>query len=393
MGGKKRSDSDKKSGRVLDFFVVFFCLSGAVVSLYLFQDELFRTVRSMSIQPVGTVAEKYNTVQRRLADRVVWDRLFAESPVYHGDLIRIAKHSGAILNIDGNSIELGENTLIHIQKDASPLLIVFFHGDINVTSDTGGGITLAIGDRIVEAVPGAVFSASVGGEGIVLRVNEGSAQLVQDGKIQNASAGMIITRDNQGRERLQPMVALTSPRPNARFLKTVSRPLPVNFVWNRINFEGADSLLLEIAEDRAFAKIVQSFENPWSFAVVPMDAGCWYWRISFEKTILGSGRVMITDAVPPSLINPVMDRQFYFGTSSAQINFQWTAVDEAQYYLLRAGSSPDLLNPQIDVQVQGTSFTSAQFKSGTWYWQVQPVYSSSYEGGSVSSQTAVFHIF
>jgi len=308
MGDKKRKASDKKSGRVLDFFVILLCLSGVAVSLYLFQQDLFRTLRAMSIQPAGTVKVRYNTVQRRLSDRVVWDRLFTESPVYPGDLIRIARLSGAVLDIDSNYIELGENTLIRIQKYANLSQIELFSGDLTVNYNIGGGnLAVAIGNSIVEASPGAVVSASVGEKGTVVSVPQGAAQLKQqDGQVQNISAGTAVRQNNEGQLLLEPMV-VTSPKPNARLLKSASRLLPVTFSWNKANLENSDILLLEIAEDRNFAKIVESKETLGLSEVIMMDAGSWYWRISYKEdilNILSAGRVIVTEASPPSLVSP-----------------------------------------------------------------------------------------
>ncbi|MCL2444449.1 MAG: hypothetical protein FWD13_13440, partial [Treponema sp.] len=102
MEQEKKINERRSSGYGLDVFVILFCFLGFAVCIFLFQRDLYATFHSLSIPPAGNVTVKYNTVQRRVNDRVIWDRLFAESPVYSGDLIRIAKLSGAILSIDEN---------------------------------------------------------------------------------------------------------------------------------------------------------------------------------------------------------------------------------------------------------------------------------------------------
>ena len=102
-----------KTRRVLDFIVVLLCLSAAAGSIYLFYQSLTQTLTS-SLDPVGTVTVRYNSVQRRMGDRVLWDRLFNDSPLYPGDIIRVAELSGAVLNFDGNQLELEDNTLIRV---------------------------------------------------------------------------------------------------------------------------------------------------------------------------------------------------------------------------------------------------------------------------------------
>ncbi|WP_461251898.1 FecR family protein, partial [Treponema sp. R8-4-B8] len=280
MGDAAGKERRKTSNRALDIFVVIFCLCGAIASLYYFYLDIYATFRSLNIVPAGTVTVKYNTVQRRLADRAVWDRLFEQSAVYSGDLVRIARLSGATLNIDENSIELGENTLIRIQKDEGPLQIEFSYGNISVTSARDRGtILLSIGDQVVQVQPGAEISALSGDGGLVLRVTEGAAQVIKEGQITEVPAGGIIVRDTEGNEVRQPMAAVVHPKPNAVLLKTEAGPLIVEFKWARINLQPQELLRLEIAEDKYFKRIVQTVDNLDSSAIASLNTGLWHWRL------------------------------------------------------------------------------------------------------------------
>ena len=99
--------------------MILLCLSGAAVSINLFRNDLFQTINSYDDKkPVGTLYIRDNNVQRRMGDRVLWGRLVKESPIYLDDLIRVAELSAATLDIDGNYINLNENTLIRVQRDS-----------------------------------------------------------------------------------------------------------------------------------------------------------------------------------------------------------------------------------------------------------------------------------
>ena len=383
---------EKNASRVLDVIVVFLCLGGVGASLYLFQNDLFRTFRSMSMQSVGVVTVKYNTVQRRMADRVVWDRLNAQSPVYSGDLIRIARRSGAMLNIEDNRIELGENSLIRIQKDSNMSQIEFFLGSIYITSgQDSGGLILTIGDQKIVSSPGAAFYAAIDDNGMILQVDEGSIQVINDGYAQSVHAGNAIIQDSDGKERLEPMALVSHPRPNARYLKTGTQPEPVYFKWSRINMDPREGLRLEIAEDYNFTRIQQVIGGLDSAAAVPVNNGLVYWRLSLRDVVLGAGRMTVTEAVPPVPLSPVMDANYYFRKKWPQINFRWSEVDDVMRYILQISQSQDF-NDNITVQVQGTSHIGVELGPGKWYWRVQPVYSSVYEGSAVFSNTSVFYI-
>ena len=116
MSDTMRRDTDYGAFRLRDLFVIILCLSTAVFGLYLFRLDLFQTISSRNIKPVGTITIKENIVQRRPMDRLLWDRVVVESPVYLGDLIRVAEISSATLNIDNNHLDLNDNTLIRIQR-------------------------------------------------------------------------------------------------------------------------------------------------------------------------------------------------------------------------------------------------------------------------------------
>jgi hypothetical protein len=78
MSGKADKDSRDDKFRLIDLIVILFCLFGAGISLNLFRLDLFRTLDSKNGNPIGTIVIKNNIAQRRIADRVLWDRLSIE---------------------------------------------------------------------------------------------------------------------------------------------------------------------------------------------------------------------------------------------------------------------------------------------------------------------------
>ena len=392
------SGANKSPVKVSDVFVVIICISGIAYSLYLFQQDLFMSLRSLNTAPAGTVSVKYNTVQRRIQDRMIWDRLFNESPVYNGDLIRVSRLSGATLNINENHIELGENTLIRIQNDAGPLQIDFFSGGINITSNTGSApVLVSIGDKVVEAAPGAVFSAqtgvdSSGGGSLMLRVTEGSARIVQGEQITRASAGDVIIQDASGKEVREPAAAVIHPRPNAQFLKTGDSPLNIEFSWTRINFLPDDRLRLETARDRNFLSDVRSHNNLETRAAVSLNTGVWHWRLIFEDKILSSGRLTVAEAPAPMALSPAPGRVFNVKTSSPEVQIRWSEIPDSISYILQVSPTPEFINPVISVDVKGTSFIASNLDAGTWHWRVQSVFPPVIEGERPFSHVSSFQI-
>jgi hypothetical protein len=385
----------KTSNNALDILVILFCIGGAVASLYYFYRDFYASFRSLNIVPAGTVTVKYNTVQRRLADRAVWDRLFAQSPVYNGDLVHIARLSGAILNIDENNIELGENTLIRINKDADSLNLNFSYGNINLSTGANSkAVSLTIGNQIVQIPRGAGINAVSNDDGLVLRVTEGAAQFIIGGQSRNVSAGEVIVRDADGGEVRRPMTAVVYPKPNANYLKTDARPLGVEFKWTRINLHPQDVIRLELASDKNFTRIIHAFDNLDSGAVVPLNAGTWHWRLLQINNTLASGRLTVTEAPAPVLITPTATAtaQIPVKIAGQEVQFRWAEVPNVEYYNLQISRLQDFSAPEINVQLQTTNYINSDMDPGTWYWRVIPVFPNDYEGQARSSQTSSFQI-
>jgi hypothetical protein len=279
-----------KNFRVIDLFVVIFFLTTAAVSLYLFRLDLFKTLEARDEEPAGIIIIRNNVVQRRYADRTIWDRLVVDSPVYSGDLIRAADLSDATIYIDENQVGLNENTLIRIQSEGKGAFqIELREGNVDVvTGEDGLGLMLNLMGKLVQAMPGTVLKAEVGDEGLIIQVNEGKAAFFDEGQSRELSGGMMIAQDTEGAERIIPAAVVTYPYPNARYINNSSEPLPVNFSWNSINIDDSKTVRLEVSEDPNFiknTKIVEDFDGRANMA---FNAGTWHWRLSQGNVILNT---------------------------------------------------------------------------------------------------------
>jgi hypothetical protein len=395
MSNTTSKERRKTSNKNLDIFVVIFCLSGAIASLYFFYKDITATFSSSNIS-VGDVTVKKNTVERQMAERGDWDMLFTKSPVYLGDIVRTARKSDATLNIvekdnilgENTIINLKQNTLIRIQKNE----INLFNGNADISS--GAGVVLSTRNQVVRIAPGSVINAISGDDGLVLRVTEGVAQIIRDGQARDVAAGEIIVQDADGDEVWWPIASVIHPKPNANFLKTEAGPLNVEFNWKRINMLPQDRIRLEIAEDKNFKRIIQTIGNLDSNATASVNTGVWHWRLLHEDTTLASGRMSVTEVSAPALLAPSTGdpSQIPVKFAGQEVQFRWAEVPDAAYYKLQISKSPEFIVPEINLQIQTTNYISSNISVGTWYWRVLPVFSSAYEGEARFSQVSSFQV-
>jgi hypothetical protein len=364
-------------------------------SINLFRRDLSQTIDLYNVKPVGTIIIKKNTVQRRLTDRVLWDRLKVESPVYLGDTIRVAELSAATLDIEGRQIDLDENTLIRIlpaQDDTSALQIELSEGSLSATTGSDGGLQLAVQGRVIEMKAETTLGIATRKDGFSTQVNKGEAAFIEEGEKREVTEGTMLSFNAEGAELRQPAAVVTQPRPNAHYVKNTRRPLSVGFAWDRINLETEDLLRLEIAADRNFNRVIQSFENLNSSAEIPLEAGLWSWRLSYDGAILSTGRLYVTEASNLNLLSPVEGSLFRYQDDPPPINFQWSEIEEALYYIIEISPIQDFANPHISGKAAAPFFACSYLGPGTWYWQVQPVFPSVYEGIAGFSQVSYFNI-
>ena len=381
--------------RIADFLIVLLCLSSAAFFINLFRLDLFRTINTWDDRkPVGIIVIREHIVQRRLKDRFLWDRLFVQSPVFLGDLIRVAELSAATLYFDDDEIELYENTLIRVERSSQG------EGSFEIELSEGGmslhtqsrNMTINVNGRIVQVWPRTVLNADVGEDGLSIQVSEGAATLTGDNFERELSSGTMIELDERGIEKTRGSVMVTQPVPNARYLKTGALPLDVDFSWVKVNFETGEALRLEIAGDWDFAHVVEAVEKPGNEAKLALDAGLWYWRLSNEDAVFSRGQIAVLEASVPVLISPAKDSLIRLGKDRPPLCFQWSDIPEAVSYVLEASSMPDFADPAIRRQTAVTSLVDSSLGQGKWYWRVRPIYPPVYKGIPAFTPASAFSI-
>ncbi|MDR2094611.1 MAG: hypothetical protein LBP76_03730 [Treponema sp.] len=394
---KQEKNTDKKKRLsfffMLDFWVYTICVAGFLISLNLFRLDLFRTLTRLA-DPVGTITYKYKAAQRRFGDRVLWDRLQQESPVYDGDFIRTAELSEAKITFQSKAmIDLTQNSLIQIRMGK----IDIKEGEVSAdAASSSSALVLAFGENQVAVEAGAVASAGVDDGGLMLQVVEGNVMLTGNGQTMTAQAGEALALGED--IRAVPRVVVLSPRPAARFLNSGQGKLSIPFRLSRVNLDAEQPALLEIAEDRGFTRIVFSEETAGDEITADLETGSYFWRVSHADSeepasnTLNMFPLKIIAAPPPVLIIPAEGYQYQFRVKKPAVRFQWAGSDEASSYLLEIADNPEMVDPVFTRDVRGTSLYTSELGPGVWYWRVRSVFSGDYEGTAGESKTSSFRI-
>jgi hypothetical protein len=390
-----RKNKNTKS-RVVDLLIILLCFAGTGVSGFAFWREYNRTLVKLNEKPVGSIVFKNRTAHRKIENRIAWDRLKQESPVYNGDTIRTAEASEAFITFEDSvtRVNLYENTLIQVFYDGRETRIDFSGGNLDVSSG-GRSVFISSGVSTVEVAGGGRASLNRGGGALSLSVIEGQARL-DDGT--ELESGALLALLNDGAVDPNPAVAVTSFGPFARILAPAGGTASAVFVWNTVNFTPDTHVAVEVSRDREFSRIAQG-RDVWeaSSIAVPLEIGEYWWRVypvqgaSRAVTARGavSGRIEVLSSAAVSAIAPVQMQEFTFA-GETRVPFSWTAVEGAGEYALEISGNPDMSDPAVSRRVQGTSVVQAGLEPGRWYWRVSPVFSRELQGTAQASETAAF---
>jgi hypothetical protein len=387
---------------IAGFLYIPLCAAGAFIALFFFWNDINQTLIRQNETPIGTVRYKYRAVQRRFSDRLLWDRLRQESPVYNGDLIRTAELSEAAVRFvsDGGNIEILENSLIRITRGRNGTRIDLNEGSL-LAEIQDGRMSIESGGAVLSGEEGSVISVRAAEGGPDIQVHEGNVGITEGGSRRSAGEGERIGAAGPAHAA---RLALLSPRPQAKFLNNSEGPLAVRFTWNKINFASGETVRLEIAGDRNFTRTIQTIESNGNEAKVELAKGVYYWRAypAGQAAVAVkwggiSGRLQIIHAPAPVLISPVEGEGFRFRTTRPGIRFQWTACEEAAAYVVEVSMEEDMTNIVYATQVQRTGDDTGTavfygFEPGPYFWRVRPVYPQGFEGRAAQSLNAFFRI-
>jgi hypothetical protein len=409
--GAKRTVPHTIKTILSDFLATALCLAGASSAFYFFWTDLNKSLTKLNEAPIASVYDKERTAQRRFGDRVVWDVLQVNSPVYKGDVIHTAALSVASIRFNdadgeeqGNGFDLAENSLIQLFDDRIELA----NGKIDIRTGSrskklrlvSAGTTVEIGENSSISAN----SAEAGGGNI--QVLEGNARITTSDGVQEAAAGEALSVSADGRREIVPQVALLSPRPNQSILMTLaeteSNSQNVRFTWHAVNFEAGDFVRLEIALDQRFSQVIQRLdvENA-SEKTLSLDAGVYWWRAyparaGVEREVranLLSNKFTLIAAVVPKPTQPADGSTVQYYGDIPPVRLQWTAgggdsarTQREQNFIVEAADNAAMRNPRVRQEVRGQNYYVANgLLPGKWYWQVRTIPPEGAQAGQSAS--------
>lgn len=414
---KKKTRSRLSNSLLLPFLItIFICLIGASTNSWLFYKSFFRALTKQNEQPIATITFKYKTAQRKFLDRVVWDRLRQESPVYNGDTIHTAALSEATIWFnDGNVMDLMENTMAQVfLSEDQQAMVELEDGYATVdSSDAENGMTLSSGGLQVAVKSGTSLSAgsvsqagAAGGKGtsgLSVQVLKGSASL------QNSDGSTLAL--NQGEELnmstgtaqvipAKPALTVYAPVRNEKILYHTQGATDVAFRWSK----AIASTVLQISKDKEFNDVLYRLNSDGlNETNIKLEAGTYFWKldgseegVSEAQAIndgqIKTGKIQVIQSLSPTQVAPAENYTYGYRTRTPAVRIIWTESPYASTYKLEISKSRNMNNPIIEQRTSTTSSIISTLTEGTYYWRVTPYYTLNKKGFAEPSEVHSFKV-
>ena len=421
----------KQNDSLFKYFVItiFICLIGAFISSALFYKGFFRALTKLNEEPIATITFKYKTAQRKFLERVVWDRLRQNSPVYNGDTIHTENLAEAtVYFIDGNVMNLSENTMAQVFLSEDQLLtaeltdgyatvdageagagVVLVADGMEVALEAGSSVGAGIESK--SKTSGVVGESSLEKEevqketeekrGLSVQVLKGNAVVQsEDGTKVDVVEGQGIAFDKQGQS--LPVLVVTNPLPNSKILSTTQEKVLVPFKWNfgETKISENQKVYLTVAIDKDFENVVVfEYITNQNEKQIQLDAEKYFWKVSVVENVTNekvltsqSGKLQIIESLKPNQIVPTENASFSYRSRIPSIRFMWDEANQATSYKVEIATNPSMENPIVEQRTNLTSLIISTLEFGNYYWRVTPYYTINNLGFANPSEVKSFSV-
>ncbi len=406
---KKTRFKSKTKNLALDFLVFLACASVFAASIWLFWNDLNKSSSRSDKDAIATITFKYKVAQRKFTDRVVWERLQQNSPLYDQDTIRTSDLASATITFSGGEVlAVHENTMVQIFKSSDGgVRLSVGGGGVDVdTSDSKSGASLAIqmqdGSQVALEAGSRLSATSLVDGQSSLQLQSGSGVVSGESSDIALSAGETV-KVEKGQVQKVPL-SVTSVSSDLWILNSEKTPSPVHLEWvasesdssyGAIEEENSKRYVVQTSRSKDFDVIDSTITvQNLNYADIPVTEGNVYWRVyeeaQPEKAV--NGKIHLQNLLPPELSSPAENSVYKYRKNLPQIPFSWEESQLAQYYRLEISDSPDFFNSKIKKDVQDLNCNISELDEGTWFWRVTPFYNLNNTGFKGPSKISSFKV-
>ena len=390
--------------KLRDVFIVIICSGVCAASLYMFWKDLNTSSTRNDKDQIATIEFKRKIAQRKYNDRVVWERLQQNSPLYNEDTIRTAEDAAATVTFkDGTVLELQENTMLQVAYSEDGGLNLSIGGG-NIQVDTTAStekskVSLSMDNgSVFQLDSGSKLSAASNSSGEnSFKLQAGNATVSNGKESQVISSGESVKVESSGQVKKEPLSVTSISDVTNLLAFNGEKSVAVLLKWNASSDYETENIIVETAADKEFSKIKNTYtvKNKNSLSL-DSPLGKTYWRVypQGQVDLAASGRISLEKVNPVSLTSPASGSAFSYRSDSdlPKVQLSWSGNDYADHYKVQVAKTADFASPIIDSDVKNLQASVKNLKEGTYYWRVTPFYAVNSIGLGKSSSANSFVI-
>jgi hypothetical protein len=320
-------------------------------------------------KPVAEIKIITNEVQRRPANRLIWQHVYAGQELYPGEAIRTAGDAEAEIEFKKQkvTVRLDPYSVIEIQESQEGLNLDFLKGNLFIVSQSessnltvgSGGQTMALGQSEVQ------LSKAKPTEQMSVDVFKGQPKLIKEGHEQAFIE--------------EKKLKVLHPKPDeVSFVKPDSEE-PVTFEWQAIDSAYEVTLAIGKSRDELKSVVIDKASGASGKLLAKLPLGKGYYQLVARSTRgdlkeLKSSptRFEVRAKIPPVLLWPTVNALVIPDKNDQSISFQWSNPGDLENLLLEVASTKDFKKKIYSEELGGNvSMKMPAFNpSGAMYWRV-----------------------
>ena len=423
---KKRNILFKKNDKI----VILICSLGIAFSLIGYFRDVYKTNLRTDEKPIARLTDRNKSVQRRFRDRLVWDIIKENTPLYVGDFVRTTAFAEAEITFDsGTIINMSHNSLIEILPESDIANLKITSGTVSIK--TPEKITLKAGRETLEISEDSIVSMNIQPE-LLPQTDEAVTPLILtdgmlenpasaasnrhisvsvergmvrqskgDGSIIELNAGSQIVMDSEGHQLKQPALIMISPKVSQKIIKNDNETATLLFNWKPLNYEQDMLTKIELSYDKDGIYPYQNKTVEAEETTFTLPNRTIYWKAypvtkdgDDEKYIDSAlqGSISVFSITPIKKLQPVNNVGLTYKAAQNGIQFAWTHDDLARGYELQIADNAEMNSPVISYTTAKTEAKLDLIDYGTWYWQITPIYDDSIVASPALSSVSTFTV-
>ena len=261
-----------------------FLIFNAVLFSFLFYYDLHKNINVGSLETIGSVSFKLNSIQRKMESGVVWQSISANTFLHNRDTVRTLPESDMIINLNnGTEIQLEENSMVYLDMKDNVPNINFDSGSIQINNSKSANpnqqVVINSNNQTLK-ISGGDAKIDTSGKEINISMESGSAIIESNGKTQKLNSNEMATIGESGiTTRISPYT-LYEPINQKKFI-SMSFPYTINFSWKATGANTNTSF--ELSKVKDFKKVDLRLQDV-SSANLYLSTGTYYWRVILKNS-------------------------------------------------------------------------------------------------------------